>query len=98
MAKITNMGPRFPKEKESPGPLTYKEGDDLSSQGKYVLSNHKSNGIRGFSRQNRNHFTDDFSLNKIAPGPGAHEKPSEFGVYGDAKYYKTMSSMKATIG
>jgi hypothetical protein len=27
----------------------------------------------------------------IGPGPGLYEKPTEFGVYGDTKYYKTLS-------
>lgn len=28
----------------------------------------------------------------LGPGPGVYEKPTEFGVYGDMKYYKTLSS------
>jgi hypothetical protein len=30
------------------------------------------------------------------PGPGNYEKPSDFGVYGDINYYKTMNGFKTT--
>ena len=37
-AKINSKPPRFPEAKDSPGPLSYLEGDSMSSRGKYVLS------------------------------------------------------------
>jgi hypothetical protein len=35
------------------------------------------------------------SKEKLYPGPGFYEKPTEFGVYGDSKYYKTLGSFKS---
>jgi hypothetical protein len=34
--------------------------------------------------------------NLLNPGPGTHEKPSDFGSYGDARYYKTLNSFRGT--
>ena len=28
------------------------------------------------------------------PGPGDYQPPSEFGIYGDAEYYRTMKDFK----
>ena len=54
-----------------------------------MLSNHKGSGTRAFSHNPRKIFTDDVSKSlKNLPGPGNYEKPSDFGVYGDATYYK----------
>lgn len=88
--KVTDLGERFVKAKEGPGPSSYREGDGISSSAKYVLSHHKSNGCRSFSKNARKHFTEEFSNNKKNPGPGSYELPTEFGVYGDAKFYKTI--------
>jgi hypothetical protein len=50
LAKINPNTPRFATIKESPGPLSYREGDSLSEKAKYLLSNHKGNGIRAFNQ------------------------------------------------
>ena len=60
-----------------------------------MLSGHRGNGTRAFSQTARTTFTDEFrkTATKL-PGPGSYDKPSDFGVYGDSKYYKTMSGFK----
>ena len=94
-AKINPNTPRFQAIKESPGPLSYREGDSLHGNAKYVLSTHKGNGTRAFSQTARSTFTDDFKKReKQLPGPGFYEKPSDFGSYADAKYYKTLSNFR----
>jgi hypothetical protein len=35
-------------------------------------------------------FTTGYWKTNENPGPSDYEKPSEFGVYGDSKYYKTL--------
>lgn len=96
-AKINPNTERFRSVKESPGPLSYREGNSLSSYGKYELSQHRGNGTRAFTKTARLTFTDDKrKREKVLPGPGYYEKGSDFGAYGDAKYYKTLS-FKSTI-
>ena len=95
-AKINPNTPRFQTIRESPGPLSYREGDSMTGNAKYTLSQHRGNGTRAFSHTARNTFTDDFrKREKQLPGPGYYEKPSDFGAYGDAKYYKTLTSFKS---
>jgi len=54
-----------------------------------VLSNHKGYGTRAFTSTVRSTFTDDVRKSvKDLPGPGNYENKTEFGRYGDAKYYK----------
>lgn len=90
-AKINPKTPRFPETKQSPGPSSYQEGDSMKGNAKYVLSKHKGAGTRAFDHNNRITFTDEFKIkSKKVPGPGDYEAPTEFGVYGDQKYYKTM--------
>lgn len=96
--KVTDSGPRFSKVKETPGPSSYIELDGLSPRGKYISSKRSGNGTIVFNQTARSHFTDEFSRTKKNPGPGDYENPSEFGVYGDSKYYKTLGSFKSTIG
>ena len=57
-AKITNNVPRFPKEKDSPGPLSYLDTDNLNPTGKYVLSSRIGRGTRPFNQTARSTFTD----------------------------------------
>jgi hypothetical protein len=84
--------------KESPGPLTYKEGDSLSSSAKYQLSHHRGNGTRGFTHSLRSNFTDVIrKKQKLYPGPGFYDNPTEFGVYGDSKYYKNLRRFKSAM-
>jgi hypothetical protein len=47
--------------KESPGPLSYREGDSLNGNAKYMLSIHKGNGTRAFDHNSRTTFTDRIS-------------------------------------
>ena len=56
-AKINPKTPRFPEVKDSPGPLSYIEGDSLSSGGKYILSQRRGNGTRAFDKNARLTFT-----------------------------------------
>ena len=75
--------------------MSYRERDDLSDRGKYILSHRKGKGTRPFNREGRKTFTDIYKNNKICyPGPGTYDKPSDFGVYGQYRDEK----MKATIG
>ena len=62
------------------------------------MSHRRGNGTRAFDHTARTTFTDRVSnKEKKVPGPGYYELRTEFGVYGDAKYYKTLSSFKSTI-
>ena len=77
---------RFIPIKSSPGPSSYVEGDSMNGNGKYVLSHRRSNGRRVFSKTSR-----DISWAKRnTPGPGSYMETSEFGHYGDAKFYRTL--------
>lgn len=81
--------------KESPGPLSYREGDSLNGNAKYMLSIHKGNGTRAFDHNSRTTFTDRISKKqKKVPGPGYYQLPTQFGIYGDIKYYKTLGGFK----
>lgn len=86
LSTISAKPERFPMTKQSPGPSTYREGDSLNGGGKYVLSGRKSNGTRAFSKTTRDR---SWCMTKT-PGPGTYVETSEFGHYGDSKYYKTM--------
>lgn len=87
-AKINPNTKRFKTIEVTPGPLSYREKDSLNSTSRYLLSQRKGQGTRPFDLEKR--FTVDHWKPTENPGPGQYEKPSEFGVYGDAKYYKTM--------
>ena len=70
----------------------------MTGSAKYTLSHHRGNGTRAFPHTARTTFTDDFRRREEKlPEPGFYEKPSDFGAYGDAKYYKTLTSFKSTI-
>ena len=80
---------RFRKlEGEQPGPSTYLNLDDMSSKGKYVLSQRRGKGTRPFDKEMK--FTVSYWKTKDTPGPGAYGKPTDFGVYGDYNYYKSL--------
>ena len=59
---------RFMRIKQTPGPSNYQEGDSLNGDGKYVLSNRKSNGGRVFSKTAR----DGLWAKTKTPGPGSY--------------------------
>lgn len=88
-AAITS--PRFPKTRDGPGPQTYLESDSLSATARYVASQHRGRGTRPFTREKR--FTHDHWRPSRNPGPTEYSKPSDFGQYGDAKYYKGLSTI-----
>lgn len=89
--RINPKTPRFEAIKDGPGPSSYLEGDSMSTGGKYTLSQHRGQGTRAFSKTARMTFTDEFKIKATkAPGPGDYESPTEFGTYGDSKYYQTM--------
>ncbi len=44
--------------KESPGPLTYMQGDSMRGSAKYTLSQHKGQGTRAFNQTARTTFTE----------------------------------------
>jgi len=82
---------RFATIKETPGPHNYSEIDCLSPGARYVASQHTGRGTRPFTRERR--FTHQHWRPSRNPGPSEYEKPSEFGVYGDSKYYKGLSTI-----
>jgi hypothetical protein len=96
--KINPKTPRFLSIKETPGPHTYCQGESLSKDAKYQLSKNWGYGTRVFPQSMRNSFTDVIrKKEKVSPGPGFYERPSEFGVYGDAKYYKSLRKFHSSI-
>ena len=72
----------------TPGPSDYLLPDNLSNKGKYVLSQRRGKGTRPFDMEKK--FTVGYWKTNENPAPGKYEKPSDFGVYGDSKYYKTI--------
>ena len=56
-AKINAKPPRFSDAKDSPGPLSYIEGDSMSTRGKYILSQRTGRGTRPFGKEPRKTFT-----------------------------------------
>lgn len=74
-SKINPNTPRFMTIKESPGPLSYQEGDSLAPSAKYVLSQRRGNGTRAFDHEARSTFTDrQQSRQKKQPGPGYYQQ------------------------
>lgn len=82
---------RFLTIKDSPGPHNYNELDGFSATARYVVSSHRGRGTRPFTREKR--FTHEHWRPSRNPGPSDYEKPSDFGVYGDSKYYKGLSTI-----
>ena len=77
LSKINPNSPRFEAIKETVGPNHYAEKDNLSSNGKYILSNHKGAGTRAFGQTIRSNFTDEFRKTGMKfPGPGDYQPPS----------------------
>lgn len=82
---------RFLTIKEAPGPHNYNDLDGMSATARYVVSSHKGRGTRPFTRERR--FTHEHWRPSRNPGPSEYEKPSDFGLYGDSKYYKGLSTI-----
>ena len=71
---IINQSPRFQTIKDTPGPLSYREGDSLHAGAKYTLSVHRGNGTRAFSRNQRRTFINESKEHsKQTPGPGNYQ-------------------------
>jgi len=64
-AKI-NHSQRFTESKDSPGPHTYDNRNNFSTQGKYLLSNNRGDGTRAFSQTARVGFTETIAKNSIS--------------------------------
>lgn len=81
---------RFKEVKsKSPGPSAYGTLDNLNKESKYVLSNRRGHGTRPFDRERK--FTNKYWRYDHNPAPCTYDKPSDFGIYGDYNYYKTLS-------
>jgi len=80
---------RFRKlEGEQPGPSKYLNLDNMNAKGKYILSQRRGKGTRPFNKELK--FTVSYWKTKDTPGPDAYDKPTDFGLYGDYKYYKSL--------
>lgn len=66
----------------------------MNDKGRFVLSQRRGKGTRPFDREMK--FTVGYWKTNENPGPTDYEKPSEFGVYGDSKYYKTLRQSIST--
>ena len=73
----------------SPGPNVYNSIDNLNKDSRYILSNRRGRGSRPFDREHK--FTHNYWKHDENPAPGNYERPSDFGVYGDYNYYKTLN-------
>lgn len=88
-----NKTKRFKEYKEkTPGPNAYQTIDNFTDKGKFVLSQRRGKGTRPFDRENK--FTYGYWKTNQNPGPAEYQKPSEFGVYGDSRYYKNLKTTK----
>lgn len=80
---------RFKESKGmSPSPLSYSSIDNINKESKYVLSKRKGQGSTPFDRERK--FTFKYWKSDSNPAPSSYDKPSDFGVYGDTNYYKTL--------
>jgi hypothetical protein len=68
--------------------VVYDTIDNFSDRGKYILSKRKGVGTRPFDRERK--FTISYWKTDVNPGPGSYSKPSDFGVYGDLNYYRSL--------
>lgn len=95
-AKVWNppSSKRFNKSMtDVPGPGNYQPKNDLSNEGKYVMSKNVSSGQRKFLDGRRLSFTDITARRSFTPGPGSYRSPSDFGQYDVLKPRVTHSSM-----
>ena len=73
----------------SPGPTAYRSIDNINKDSRYLLSNRISQGTRPFDKERK--FTYKYWKHDKNPAPSSYDKPSDFGVYGDYNYYKSLS-------
>lgn len=86
---VIGKGKRFNNSKEiNPSPATYQAIDDLNTKGKFILSQRRGKGTRPFDKEMK--FSHGYWKTNENPSPAEYGKPSEFGIYGDSKYYKTL--------
>lgn len=82
---VINKDKRFkPIKSLTPGPNVYTSIDDLSKDSKYFSSIHRGEGTRPFDQESKftHRYWKQWQSNHH-PAPGAHDMPSDFGVYGD---------------
>jgi hypothetical protein len=60
---------RFTTIKACPGPFTYREGDSINGDSKYISSRRVSNGRRVFSKSARGNLWGTIET----PGPGSYK-------------------------
>lgn len=90
---IINKDIRFKHIKPlTPSPNHYNHIDNFSCNSKYYLSQHSGQGTRPFDHENKftHRYWKQWSDN-LNPSPVKYERPSDFGVYGDYNYYKTLN-------
>lgn len=90
---VINKDTRFkPLKANSPGPMLYDTVDNFNKDSRYVLSHRRGEGTRPFDQERKftNKYWQHWKGNEV-PGPGKYDRPSDFGVYGDVNYYKTLS-------
>ena len=75
-----------------PGAGVYRPQNDLSNEGKYVLSKNVSAGKRKFLDGRRLSFTELAARRSFTPGPGSYRSPSEFGQYDLTKEMRLSSA------
>ena len=81
---------RFKESKsKSPAPNVYNSIDNLNKESRYLVSRRKGQGTRPFDHEKK--FTNKYWKHDQNPAPGSYNRPSDFGVYGDYNYYKTLS-------
>lgn len=73
----------------SPSPNAYRSIDNINKDSRYILSNRVGRGSRPFDREKK--FTYKYWKHDQNPAPGTYDRPSDFGVYGDYNYYKSLS-------
>ena len=67
---VINNDKRFKDKKITPGPSDYLHPDDLSSKGKYVLSQRRGKGTRPFDMEKK--FTVGYWKSNENPAPGQY--------------------------
>jgi hypothetical protein len=68
-------------ERTQPGPGQYEPKLNMTGEGKYYIQKFRSSGAKTFYHSNRKTLPNK-STAKQAPGPGAYNMPSDFGIYG----------------
>ena len=83
-------------ERTQPGPGAYEPKLNMTGEGKYYIQKFKSSGAKTFYHSNRKTLQNK-STAKLAPGPGAYQMPSDFGIYGKKQSRATTSFAKRRV-